>query len=127
MMKTLTALAWTTLFFTAEPAPAAIVRTTQAETTLADKADKVKILEGTFVRIDEGDYFHWVLKTTNGQERTFFILKPDASVDNVLEAPEGYVGKKCRITWKASQEQIPEAGGKIEIEQVLSVEWLGKK
>jgi hypothetical protein len=28
---------------------------------------------------------------------------------------------------EASQETIPEAGGKIDVEQVLSVEWLGKK
>jgi hypothetical protein len=91
------------------------------------KADKTKTLEGTFVRIDEGDYFHWVIKSTEGEERSFFILKPDASVDKVVEAPENYVGKKCRITWKASKEEIPEAGGKIDIEQVLSVQWLGKK
>jgi hypothetical protein len=37
------------------------------------------------------------------------------------------VGRRCRITWKASQEAIPEAGGKIDVEQVLSVEWLGKE
>ena len=91
------------------------------------EADKVKTLEGTFVRIDEGDYFHWVIQPTQGEERTFFILKPDVSVDKVVEEPAAFVGKKCRITWKASKEQIPEAGGKIDIEQVLSVEWLAKK
>jgi hypothetical protein len=31
------------------------------------------------------------------------------------------------VTWKKSTENIPEAGGKMEIEQILSVEWLGKK
>jgi hypothetical protein len=92
------------------------------------KAEKTQILEGTFVRIDEGDYFHWVIKPTEGEERSFFILNPpDASVDKVVEEPAAFVGKKCRITWKASKEEIPEAGGKIDIEQVLSVEWLGKK
>lgn len=47
-------------------------------------------------------------------------------MDKVIEAPESHVGKKCRITWKTSKENIPEAGGKIDIEQILSVEWFGK-
>ena len=91
------------------------------------KAAKAKTLEGTFLRIDEGDYFHWVMKTADGGERSFFILKPDATVDKVVEEPAAYLGRRCRITWKASQEDIPEAGGKIDVEQVLSVEWLGKR
>jgi hypothetical protein len=51
------------------------------------KAAKAKTLEGKFLRIDEGDYFHWVMKTADGGERSFFILKPDATVDKVVEEP----------------------------------------
>lgn len=86
-----------------------------------------KIAEGTFVRIEEGDYFHWNMKSNSGEALSFFIMKPDASVDKVIDNPEAYVGKKCRVTWKKSTENLPEAGGKMEIEQILSVEWLGKK
>ena len=107
--------------------PAAIVSAADSVPTLADKAAKAKTLEGTFLRIDEGDYSHWVMKTATGDERTFFILKPDASVNKVVEAPESHIGKKCRITWDSGKEDIPEAGGKIDIEQILSVEWLGKQ
>lgn len=81
---------------------------------------------GKFVRVDEGDYFHWVMTDGSGEEVSFFILNPDASVESVLNEPESYVGRKCRITWKKSMEDIPEAGGKLEVEQVLSVEWLKK-
>lgn len=86
-----------------------------------------KVTEGTFTGIEEGDYFHWNMKSKDGQQVSLFILKPDASVDKVLENPEAYVGKKCRVTWKKNTENIPEAGGKMEVEQILSVEWLGKK
>lgn len=86
-----------------------------------------KLTDGTFLGIEEGDYAHWRLRTVNGEEITFFILNPDASVSKVLDKPEAYIGNKCRVTWKKSTENIPEAGGKIEVEQVLSVEWLGKK
>lgn len=124
-MKTHVHLALATLLISA--VPAATVPAPGGISTLAEKAAKAKTLEGTFARIDEGDYFHWVMKTPGGEERSFFIIKPDASVDKVVEAPETYVGKKCRITWQAGKQDIPEAGGKIDIEQILSVEWLGKK
>ena len=94
---------------------------TQAKPTAAKSA------EGTFVRIDEGDYFHWVMTDKKGEEVSYFIMSPDASVDKVIEEPGKFVGKKCRIQWKTSTENIPEAGGKLEIDQILSVEWRGKK
>ena len=92
----------------------------------SERAAKSKSTDGTFVRIDEGDYFHWVINT-KGEEFSFFILNADAAVEKVLEDPEKFVGKKCRVLWKESMEDIPEAGGKIKVKQVLSVEWLAKK
>lgn len=91
------------------------------------KTASTKTTEGTFVRVDEGDYFHFVITDKKGEEVSFFILKGDATVDKVVEEPGTFVGKKCRVHWKTSVEDIPEAGGKLEIEQILSVEWLGKK
>ena len=86
-----------------------------------------KLTDGVFLGIEEEDYAHWNMRTVDGEEVSYFILKPDASVEKVLENPKAFTGKKCRVTWKKSTENIPEAGGKTEIEQVLSVEWLGKK
>lgn len=79
---------------------------------------------GTFLGIEEGDYAHWQMKRDDGKEISFFILRPDSSVEKVLENPKAYQGKKCRIQWKASTEKIPEAGGDIKVEQILSVEWI---
>ena len=67
------------------------------------------------------------IRTKDGKERSFFILKPDASVEKALDDPKKFVGKSCRVTWKKSTEEVPEAGGKMEIEQILSVEWLDAK
>lgn len=78
---------------------------------------------GTFTGIEEGDYAHWNMKTDKGEEVSYFILKPDASIEKVLENPKPFIGKKCAVKWKASKENIPEAGGKIDLEQVVSVEW----
>lgn len=88
------------------------------------KAAGTRMTEGKFLRIDEGDYFHWVMKDdATGEEATFFILKPDASVEAVVSDPEKFVGKKCRVTWKESTERIPEAGQKMDVQQILSVSW----
>ena len=92
-----------------------------------EKAGAVQTTEGTFIRIDEGDYLHWVMKTTQGKEMSFFVLKPDAGLEKVLAAPGPFAGKKCRVQWKSSTENIPEAGGMMKLEQILSVEWLVKK
>lgn len=82
---------------------------------------------GTFKGIEQGDYGHWNMADAEGKEVSFFILQPDESVDKVLADPDAFVGKKCTVKWKKSKENIPEAGGIIDIEQILSVEWSAKK
>ena len=77
--------------------------------------------------IEEGDYFHWNMTSKSGEELSFFLLKTDDAIDKVVENPKAYIGKKCRVTWKKSTENIPEAGGKMEIDSVVSVEWIGGK
>lgn len=86
-----------------------------------------QVMEGTFVGVEQGDYAHWNMRVKGGVDASYFILRPDASVEQVLEKPEAYAGKRCRVTVKKSMENIPEAGGRMEVEQVVSVEWLAKK
>ncbi|GAT32496.1 hypothetical protein TSACC_2895 [Terrimicrobium sacchariphilum] len=103
-----------------EPAKVMEIR----EQTTEVKSGATRFTEGKFLRIDEGDYFHWVMKdNATGEEATYFILKPDASVEAVVSDPEKFVGKKCRVTWKESTERIPEAGQKMDVQQILSVDW----
>lgn len=92
--------------------------------TAAAKPQGLQSTTGTFLGIEEGDYAHWQMKTEAGKEVSYFILRPEASVEKVLEKPEAYKGKKCRVHWKSSTEKIPEAGGDIKVEQILRVEWI---
>ena len=91
---------------------------------LADSSKSQGTAEGTFLRIDEGDYFHFVMKDEQGEEQSYFILKPDKSLEQVTDTPDKYVGKKCRITFQESEELLPEAGQRMKISQILSVKWL---
>lgn len=92
---------------------------------LKGKGRTSNAVEGVFKGIEQGDYAHWKM-VAGGEERSFFILRPEDSVEKVLEKPAPYIGRKCRVRLKKSTENIPEAGGKIEVEQVVAVEWLKK-
>lgn len=81
-------------------------------------------LEGVFAGLEQGDYTHWKMKLKDGSERSFFVLQTTPAMEKALDDPEKFSGRKCRITWKKSTEELPEAGGKVEIEKLLGVEWM---
>jgi len=82
--------------------------------------------KGVFLGIEQGDYAHWNMRATDGREISLFILRPGSSVSKVLDNPEAFAGRKCRVTWKQSAENIPEAGGNLQVEHILNVEWTGR-
>ncbi len=90
-------------------------------------ATAVTQTSGMFQGIEQGDYGHWNMEDSNGNADSFFILQPDETLDEVLANPEVFVGRKCTVKWKTSKENIPEAGGILEVKQILSVEWLAKE
>ena len=92
----------------------------------AGASEAAQVVEGVFLGIEQGDYLHWNMRTTAGDDFSLFILKPGASVTKAADNPEAFKGKRCRVTWKASTEFVPETGGKTEIDQILAVEWLGR-
>ena len=76
---------------------------------------------GTFAGIEQGDYAHFLVKTPKGQE-SYFILRPDKSVQSYLDNPNKLKGRKIRVYWEERNENIPEAGGKQKIKLVTKVE-----
>lgn len=87
-------------------------------------ASGTRAVEGQFLGVEEGDYAHWKMRTASGDDVSFFLLRPDAALERVLADPQEYEGRRCRATIKQSTEDIPEAGGSMEIEQIVGVEWL---
>jgi hypothetical protein len=79
---------------------------------------------GVFKGIEEGDYFHWQITGKDGTEVSYFILKPDATMQKALDDPKAFIGRKCRVKYLTSVEDIPEAGGKMEITRITGVEWI---
>lgn len=81
-------------------------------------------VEGVFKGIEQGDYFHWNMTNEEGEDISFFILKGGGAVDDAIENPEAFIGRLCRVSYRISIEDIPEAGGKMEISQITGVEWV---
>lgn len=78
---------------------------------------------GVFTGIEQGDYSHWKMRTAGGEEVSFFILRTDDAIERVLNDPQEYEGRSCRVTWERRTENLPEAGGEMEIEVLTSVAW----
>lgn len=81
---------------------------------------KPQWMEATFKGIEMGDYAHLLVETVEGEEQSFFIAN-DPSFQPYLDAPEEHEGEQVRILWQRVEKVIPEAGGKMEIEEALSI------
>lgn len=90
----------------------------------AKKPDVAVQTIGVFTGIEEGDYFHWSIRKDDGSIVSFYILDSGPTVKKVLENPKAFIGKKCRVKHITTIEQSEAAGGKIEMTQIQSVEWI---
>ncbi|MBS2038899.1 hypothetical protein JST97_28210 [bacterium] len=83
------------------------------------------VLTGVIQNVEAGDYFHVVIKDAKGKEHSFF-LGNHKSFDPLVAKPNAYKGKKARVHWHSVEKNIPEAGGKMKIEEATSIEILAK-
>jgi hypothetical protein len=90
----------------------------------APKAPAGNVTTGVFTGIEEGDYFHWMMRPQGGEIVTFFILNTTPAIDAAIANPGQFLGKSCRVTWRSKVMNIPEAGGNIDITEILGVQWL---
>ena len=81
------------------------------------------LLEGTLVRFEMGDYAHISVRDKNGKEHDFFVGN-DKSFDPIVDKPAKYKGKRVRVKWHTVTKDIPEAGGKMKIDEATSIQIL---
>ena len=77
--------------------------------------------DGTFIEIEQGDYAYFRIKTKTDED-SFFILRPDKTVQSFIDNGAKLKGQKVRVFWEERNENIPEAGGKQLIKVVTRVE-----
>ena len=78
--------------------------------------------DGTFAGIEQGDYAHFLVKDKKGKQESYFILRPDKTVQPYLDHPQKLKGRRIRVRWEERNENIPEAGGKQRIKVVTKVD-----
>ena len=76
---------------------------------------KVQTFEGTFQGLEEGDYLHLNVQGASGPT-SFWCM--DAACEGWDEKP---TGTRIKVIWKKVKENIPEAGGEMELEMVISI------
>lgn len=86
------------------------------------KVLKRGVTDGTFVRIEQGDYAHFYVKTKTNREESFFILNPDPSLQPYLDNGAKFAGRKVHVRWEERMQTLPEAGGPTRIQIVTKVE-----
>ena len=77
--------------------------------------------DGKFIEIEQGDYAYFRIKTKT-EEDSFFILRPDKTVQSFIDNDAKLKGQKVRVFWEERNENIPEAGGKQLVKVVTRVE-----
>lgn len=87
----------------------------------ADKILSSGTMDGTFLRLDQGDYAHFVIKDNAGKEQDFFVIKGDSTIDAIVAAPAKYKGRKVSVKWQVVMTDIPEAGGQTKIRKLVSI------
>jgi hypothetical protein len=101
---------------------AVILAVALAAPAFAQSGSKKGQTDGTFAGIEQGDYAHFLVKQSGGRQESFFILRPDKSVQSYLDNSSKLKGRRVRVYWQEREENIPEAGGKQRIKVVTKVE-----
>ena len=70
-----------------------------------------KLVDGTFLGVEEGDYVHFQIRNSDGEKESFIVLQTHKSVEPYLENPKKMKGRKVRVQWK--EEMIEQAGQKM--------------
>ncbi len=81
-------------------------------------------VSGMFTGIEQGDYFYFTIKTEAGEDMSFMVLQTDATFEAISENPEKYTNAMVKVYWETTTENIPEAGGDIEINKYIKAEIL---
>jgi len=89
-------------------------------------ANTTSELTGTFQGIEQGDYAYFKLHTDAGADESLMILQTDAAIDDFVEHADSLVGTRVKVRIEDRKQDIPEAGGEIDVRVLLGVEKLAK-
>lgn len=80
------------------------------------------VLTGTLREVQVGDYYHLVIRDAKGKDHELWVGN-DKSFDGLVKSPEKFKGRRVKVRWHTVEKEIPEAGGKIKIDEATAIEF----
>lgn len=105
-----------------ETTPTPVVDPIAAEQPAPDGGNAMQTLKGTYVTTEVGDYVHAVIKGEDNTEYSFYISAdfPEARSAEMMEGL--WDGKAVKAQWRKVEKDIPEAGGVMEVDELVALE-----
>ncbi len=95
--------------------------TTSAQRKRPDRVRETKTITGSFVGFEAGDYLHAIVKRSNGERLSFFLMKPGIEYFLVLRKDE-----PLELTYQVVDTYIPEAGDMETIKRLIAAKASGQ-
>ncbi|MFK8007640.1 MAG: hypothetical protein AB8H03_14775 [Saprospiraceae bacterium] len=78
---------------------------------------------GTFLSIEDGDYYQLHMKDENKKEMSFYFWEAYEGADQLNVGNwESLKGEKIKVTWQNSKEKNPDNGKELTIKKILAIE-----
>jgi outer membrane lipoprotein-sorting protein len=85
----------------------------------------LQITIGTFLSIENGDYYQLHIKDKNEKEASFYFWQAYEGADQLnIGNWKSVKGKKIKVTWQDSKEKDPNSEKKIAIKKILAIDIL---
>jgi hypothetical protein len=110
-----------------EAPPAKKVNQTTAPTSVETKksTSNIHVTIGTFLLIEDGDYYQLHMKDENKKETSFHFWQAYEGADQLNTGNwKSVIGKKIKVTWQNSKEKNPEDGKESAIKKILAIDVL---
>ncbi len=83
----------------------------------------IHVTIGTFLLIEDGDYYQLHMKDENKKETSFYFWQAYEGADQLNVGNwKSVKGQKIKVTWEDSKEKDPESGKEIAIKKILAIE-----
>jgi hypothetical protein len=110
-----------------EAPPAKKIKNAPAPTPKATKksTSNIHVTIGTFLLIEDGDYYQLRMKDKNEKETSFYFWQAYEGADQLNTGNwKSLKGKKIKVTWQDSKEKDLESGKEKAIKKILAIDVL---
>ena len=95
-----------------------ITENTESSPKVEISSQNEQVFEGTFDGIEQGDYAYFKVRGV-AEDKSFMVLNADKTYKAISANPEKFIGRRVKVYWIAAKQNIPEAGGMINIEKYV--------